>query len=244
VPNVNRKQLAKALKISVNHVDVLRRDGVIVAINPGEHRPIFDLAEATRSYRAHRKVIDKKRAGSDKLNASALRRWKSRVRIAAQKLAKLKGETDYLVNVQAQWDTIRSAVSKRVKEFPATIAGEVVNVRDAPEVGDILDSAVRELLWTISEDLGGGRPPAEVLGWSRKNPCIEPDTMGIEYKGHVIDIFVRSDGLRSLCIDRHYQPQTLIFFGPNIEFLEGEAKAIIDQGDIRNLNTIACHYSQ
>jgi hypothetical protein len=68
--------------------------------------------------------------------------------------------------------------------------------------------------------------------------------LGVEYKGHVIDIFVQSNGLRSLCIDRHYQPQTLLFFGPNIEFLKREAKAIIDQGDIRNLNTIACHYSQ
>jgi len=95
---------------------------VIVAINPGEHYLSFDLGAATRSYCAHRKSIDKKRAGSDKLNASALRRWKSRVRIAAQKLAKLKGQTDYLVNVEAQWDTIRSAVSKRLREFPAIIA--------------------------------------------------------------------------------------------------------------------------
>jgi hypothetical protein len=166
------------------------------------------------------------------------------VRIAAQKLAKLKGQTEYLINVQAEWDTIRSAVTRRLREFPAIIVGDLVKVRNPADVSDTLDSAVRELLWTISEDLGGGRPPAGAMGWSRSNPCIEPDLLGVEYRGHVLDIFVRSDGLRSLCIDRHYQPHTLLFYGPNIEFLEGEAKAIIDQGDIRNLNIIACHYTK
>jgi hypothetical protein len=166
------------------------------------------------------------------------------VRIAAQKLAKLKGQTEYLINVQAEWDTIRSAVTRRLREFPAIIVGDLVKVRNPADVSDTLDSAVRELLWTISEDLGGGRPPAGAMGWSRSNPCIEPDLLGVEYRGHVLDIFVRSDGLRSLCIDRHYQPHTLLFYGPNIEFLEGEAKAIIDQEDIRNLNIIACHYTK
>jgi hypothetical protein len=54
---------------------------------------------------------------------------------------------------------------------------------------------------------------------------------------------VRGDGLRSACVDRHYHPHTLIFFGPNADFLE-DVKTIIDQGDIRNVKTVACHYPE
>jgi hypothetical protein len=49
---------------------------------------------------------------------------------------------------------MRSAITKRLKELPAAIAGDLVNIKDAPQIAKRLDNAVRELLWTVNKDLG------------------------------------------------------------------------------------------
>jgi hypothetical protein len=158
---VDRKGLATALKLSVSHFDVLRRDGVLKSVNPGERRPLFNLEEAVTDYTSHRKLVKKRLDGTEKFNASILKRWKSRVRLASQKLAKLQSKTIYLRDVQEAWDTIRAVSTKRLTQFPAAIAGELVNLKDVPEIAERLDNAVRELLWSMVEDLGGARPSGE-----------------------------------------------------------------------------------
>jgi hypothetical protein len=72
-----------------------------------------------------------KLAGTEKLNSSTVRR---RVRIAAPRLAKLQRPTFYLRDVQTDWDSRRSKVIRRLREFPAIIAGDLANFRLAAEV--------------------------------------------------------------------------------------------------------------
>jgi hypothetical protein len=146
--NVSRKELAKALSVGDKHVDVLRKQGVLAPVNPGERYPRYNLASSKSAYRAFRKEVERTIDGTDELNASSLRRWRSRVRIAEQKLTKLQSKTMPMLEVKEEWDWARAELTKILSSFPDIAADGLVKIKDPATIADRLDIKVRALLYT------------------------------------------------------------------------------------------------
>jgi hypothetical protein len=240
---LNRQEIVKELGVTASHVDVLRERGILIVTNPGEWRPLFDGKDCLLRYRAYRKTLEEKACGNAALSESSLRRWRSRVRKSAQRLARLRKITVNTDEIIQAWNNVRAKWINRIEAWPSIVAGKLSNNKDVPGIADILDRAVRDFLCKIVLDCGGTLSNWQFPRHSSRNPSFDPEVRSLIYNGHMIDIFVRQDWMRTLCIDRHYQKSVPSWYEPNEGLIE-LAKRIIDGDLIENKAVLASYYAK
>ncbi|SRR5258708_8886379 len=170
---VSRTELAESLGINPKTVDRLRGT-VFLQVNDGKRRPEFDLAASVQAFAKYQSQKKRERQsgaestdGSDDLLQSVLRRWKSKVRITRQKIAKLDSELMSFEDLMNVWEHIKTSTSRRLEPWPERVAERLVGIEDIPRASEVLREEIHALLneLVIANDLGEEDEP---LPWETR----------------------------------------------------------------------------